>query len=122
LQLTGCPGMAINVILTIQVIRGRISKLGEKMKIVALSIVAVYLFASIASADVFVTSDGTGTYVGGLPGFYPGGTNTNGTPTITTDGFYFDGTSKKKHGAKKWQKILALKSYKLLSSQKTYSK
>lgn len=92
------------------------------MKIVVLSIVAVFMFASIAGAGVFVTSDGTGTYVGGLPGFYPGGTYKNGTPTVTADGFYVDGTSKKKYRTKKWQKIRDLKSFQLSSSLKTHSK
>jgi len=114
--------MTIVVLLTNILSRGSINQTGEKMKIVVLSMVMVFMLASIAGADVFVTSDGTGTYVGGLPSFYPGGTYTGGTPTVTTDGFYIDGTSKKKYQARKWQKIRDSRSFKLSSSLKTYSK
>jgi len=91
------------------------------VKAVILSTVALLMFVSIGSADVFITSDGTGTYVGGLPGFAPGGAYISGTPTITKDGLYVDGMSQKKYSHKKWQKLRNSQIFKLSSSLKTQS-
>jgi len=92
------------------------------VRIIMLSMMAALMLTPIALADVFVTSDGTGTYVGGLPSFYPNGSYVSGTPTITIDGFYVDGTPKKKYKHKKWQQLRATQIFKLSSSQKTNSK
>ena len=92
------------------------------MRVIMLSVIPVLMLASIALADVYITSDGTGTYVGGLPGFTPNGAYIGSTPTITTDGFYVDGTPKKKYRYKKWQQFKATPLFKLSSSLKTNSK
>jgi len=77
---------------------------------------------STALADVFVTSDGTGTYVGGLSNITANGAYIGNTPTISADGFYVDGTPKKKYRYKKWQKLKTSSLFKLSSSLKTNSK
>ena len=114
--------MTLVVVLTSKSSYSSMNQLGEKVKIAILSIIAVLMFVPIALADVFVTSDGTGTYVGGLPGLTPNGAYIGGTPTITIDGFYVDGTPKKKYRPKKWQQFKATPSFKLSSSLKTNSK
>jgi len=92
------------------------------VKLAILLIIAVLMYPSTVLAEVFVTSDGTGTYVGGLPGLTPNGVYIGGTPTITIDGFYVDGTPKKKYRHKRWQQFKATPLFKLSSSLKTNSK
>jgi len=92
------------------------------MKTVALLVITILMFSSVALADVFITSDGTGTYVGGLKELTPNGAYVGSTPTITTDGFYVDGVPKKKYRRKKWQQFKATPLFKLSSSSKTNSK
>ena len=92
------------------------------MKVIVLLTIAVLMFASTALADVFVTSDGSGTYVGGLSILTPNGAYIGSTPTITTDGFYVDGTPKKQYKHKKWQQFKASPLFKLSSSLKTNPK
>jgi len=92
------------------------------MKTAALLVITILMFSPVALADVFITSDGTGTYVGGLLNLTPNGAYVDGTPTITIDGFYVDGTSKKKYRPKKWQQFKAAPLFKLSSSLKTNSK
>ena len=94
----------------------------KKVKVILLLIAAALMVTSTALADVFVTSDGTGTYVGGLSILTPNGAHIGGTPTITADGFYVDGTPKKRYQHKKWQQLKKSQSFKLLSSLKTYTK
>jgi len=92
------------------------------MKTVALLVITILMFSSVALADVFITSDGTGTYVGGLQGFTPNGAYIGSTPTITADGFYVDGIPKKKYMNKKWLKFKTTPVFKLSSSLETNSK
>ena len=92
------------------------------MKLILLPVTAFLMFTSIASADVFISSDGTGTYVGGLPGFASNGAYLSGTPTVTKDGYYTDGTAKKKYRHKKWQHLRSAGFIKRLSSLKSHSK
>jgi len=61
------------------------------------------LITPLAFSDVFISRDGTGTYVGGLPNLMPNGTYVGGTPTLTPDGIYVDGTPKKSIAFKKWK-------------------
>ena len=92
------------------------------MKAVILSMMAVLMFAPMVLADVFVTSDGTGTYVGGLMSSNPNGVYISGTPTVTTNGFYVDGTSKKQFRNKKWQQFKVARAFKPAIPFKTLSK
>ena len=92
------------------------------MKVVILSMMAVLMFVTMALADVFVTSDGTGTYVGGLMSSNPNGVYIGGTPTVTTNGFYVDGTSKKQFRNKKWQQFKVARAFKSTIPLKTLSK
>ena len=91
------------------------------MKVFYLSMIAVLMLAPTALAETFITSDGTGTYVGGLAVFNPNGAYVSNTPAITVDGYYVDGTPKKKYRQKKWTKLRE-HSFKLSSSLKTHSK
>jgi hypothetical protein len=92
------------------------------MKAVILVGIALLMFVPIALADIYITSDGTGTYVGGLPNLIPNGAYINSVPTITKDGYYVDGTRKSKYEHRKWNEIKSADSFKLLSSLKTHSK
>lgn len=92
------------------------------MKVAILLVMAVLMVAPMALAEVFVTSDGTGTYVGGLKSSNPNGVYIGGTPTLSANGFYVDGTSKKKYRNQKWQRFKTAHVFKLTSSLKTHSK
>jgi len=78
---------------------------------------AALMFVSAASADVFVTSDGTGTYVGGLISLNSEGGYIEGTPAIAPDGSYVDGTPKKEFKSKKWQSLKKDQTLTLASSK-----
>jgi len=73
-------------------------------------------------ADTYISSDGTGTYIGGLTHHNPNGAYVRAAPSVTKDGYYVDGTPKKKYRQKKWQQLKTSQSFKLLSSLKTHSK
>jgi len=92
------------------------------VKVTVLFIIAALMCASTAHAEVFVTSDGSGTYVGGLSNLTANGAYIGSTPTVTADGFYVDGIPKKKYRHKKWQKLKTSSLFKISSSVKTKSK
>ncbi len=75
----------------------------DKFRLSIITVSAVLVITPLAFADAFLSPDGTGTYVGGLPKLAPHGTYVGGTPTITPYGFYVDGIPKKKNALKKWQ-------------------
>ena len=63
----------------------------------------VFMITPLVYSDVFITQDGTGTYVGGLPNLSANGAYVGKTPTLTKDGFYVDGTPNKKYAYKKFK-------------------
>jgi len=74
-------------------------------KVIVLIVFALValMFTPLAFSDVFIATDGTGTYIGGLPNLAPNGAYVGGTPTLTPDGIYVDGIPKKKNIFKNWK-------------------
>jgi len=92
------------------------------VKVAVLLITAVLMCPSTSIAEVFVTSDGSGTYVGGLMVSTPNGAYIGNTPTMSANGFYVDGIPKKKYRQKKWLQFKTNPQFKLSASVKAKSK
>ena len=73
----------------------------KKLIVLTICFLAALMFAKNAFSEVYLSPDGTGTYVGGLPDLMPNGAYVGGTPAVTSNDVYVDGKTIKKNTYKK---------------------